>query len=333
MGGMAQVDLQAHCLALQAKVAARLLHPRRAPWKLFMGARLEQAMPGLGTAALVQATTTAVSAAVRGGRLSQRHAGYVQAFQQVGLQRHVARGDMSQQQVLLEPLVGNHSVGAATDGTMFSSPSHLPGGFTAGHVRPSQLRDVRHQLCFVPATDGLVLPSAWQQCLTSPAPRGWECDQQQQWARQEAAGQLQYYAVGADGMLRQMTLPPPTAAAVVWVQCCVVDVQQPQHPAALALEQQRRQQRYQRMVQQAQSSGMQPPPPLPSPPPVYFLVGEWDAIRVDPSVWGFGQLEGVLQYTVKTATLRLLQTQMVGVLGWEPGVGIRPRLFFFFFFF
>ena len=31
--------------AMQAKVAARLLHPRRAPWKLFMAAAMERAMP------------------------------------------------------------------------------------------------------------------------------------------------------------------------------------------------------------------------------------------------------------------------------------------------
>lgn len=328
MGGLGQVDLQAHSLALQAKVAAALLHPCRATWKQFMAASLERAMPGLGAAALTLATRVVVSAAARSGSLNARHAGYVQAFQQVGLHRHVAHASMSQEQVLLEPLVGNHSVGSAASGKMFASPSSLVGSVGAGlgPQQPRLLRDVWQRLQFQPAVDGLVLPSAWHQALTSPVPRGWECDPQQQWARREAGGQLQYFSVCADGALQPSVHPPPTAHAVAWASCCVVDVQHPQHQVAMALELQQRQQQHQQQVQQAHRDGVGPPP-FPQPPaPVLFLVGEWSAIRVDPSVWGFGQLMGVMQYTVKAATMRLVQSQMAGVVGWEPGVGIRPRL-------
>lgn len=330
MGGLGQVDLQAHCLALQAKVAAQLLHPKRAPWKQFMAASLEQALPGLGAAALTQSTRTAIRTAVQSGSLSARHAGYLQAFQQVGLHRHVPHAAMSQQQVLLEPLVGNHSVGSATDGTPFTSTSALPAALRAGSPlqRPTQLRQVRHQLHFQPAADGLLLPEPWQQALTSPAPASWECDQHQQWARQLVAGQWQYRRIMPDGKLRQAGAQVALQATAVtgWAQCCVVDVRWPLHPAAVGHEQQRRQRQHQQSVLHAQRHGLPPPPPAPPPAPDLYLVGEWSALRVDPSVWGFGPLMGVLQYTVKGATRRLLQSQMAGVRGWEPGVGIRPRL-------
>ena len=87
MGGIAQVDVQAHCLALQGKVAAMLLHPRRAPWKQYMAAALDRAMPGTGILALLQATNRDLQAATRSGRLQSRHAAYIAAFKQVGLQQ------------------------------------------------------------------------------------------------------------------------------------------------------------------------------------------------------------------------------------------------------
>jgi hypothetical protein len=51
MGGITQVDLRAHGLAMQAKVGAMLLHPRRAAWKQFSTAILQQAMPDHGVLA------------------------------------------------------------------------------------------------------------------------------------------------------------------------------------------------------------------------------------------------------------------------------------------
>jgi hypothetical protein len=44
MGGIAQVDLRAHGLAMHAKVGAMLLHPRQAALKQFSTAILQQAI-------------------------------------------------------------------------------------------------------------------------------------------------------------------------------------------------------------------------------------------------------------------------------------------------
>ena len=91
-----------------------------------MTAALERAMPGTGVLALLQASSRGVQAATRWGRLHSRHAGYIAAFTQVGLQRHAAHDSMTQQQVLLEPLVGNHSVGSAADGKLCLVHWYLP---------------------------------------------------------------------------------------------------------------------------------------------------------------------------------------------------------------
>jgi hypothetical protein len=62
-------------------------------------------------------------------------------------------------------------------------------------------------------------------------------------------------------------------------------------------------------------------------------MGPWDEVQVDPRVWGFGKV-GLLAYTVKVATQRLVQAQCRDVKGWVekkkkgwvPGYGVRPRL-------
>ena len=115
MGGLAQVDVRAHAVAMQAKVAARLLWPHRQPWKVYMQHAWERHLPGLGVAVLVQSTRHTRSAA-----LNARHALYIDAFSQVGLHRHVSHSSMSQQQIRLERLVGNLSIGKVTDGEMFA---------------------------------------------------------------------------------------------------------------------------------------------------------------------------------------------------------------------
>ena len=142
MGGVGQVDLQSHETALQAKVAAQLQHPKRAVWKQLMTASLEKAFPNLGAAVLTQAVKSAVRAAKSSGRLSVRHAAYVEAFMAVGLNRHIPHEQMSMQQLRLEPLVGNHSICSTTDGKCFSSSSTIAqalGQLTATTAQPAQL--------------------------------------------------------------------------------------------------------------------------------------------------------------------------------------------------
>ena len=54
-GGLAAADVALQAVAMRAKVAARLLHPQRKPWKSLARATFESAFPGVGVAALVMA--------------------------------------------------------------------------------------------------------------------------------------------------------------------------------------------------------------------------------------------------------------------------------------
>ena len=297
-GGMAQVDVRAHCLALQAKVGAMLLHPRTAAWKQFMAASLQRAMPDTGILALIQAKGAQVQVALRAGHLNARHAGYIAAFQQVGLHRRVQHQAMTKQQILLEPLVGNYSVGTAADGQPFLSGSALPAALCgpANTPRPKQVRDVVDALQLQPATDGLVLPQQWHAILDAPAVSTWQCDQTGAWVKGSGAA----YKVREDGSLLQVNALPDASATWQWLDSCVVNTapgQQTQTAAAAA--------------------------PI---TPTLFLVGAWSQVAIDPSVWGFGLGMAVLQYTVKAATERLLQFQCCQLPGWVPGRGLRPRL-------
>ena len=53
LGGLQRADVPLQVEALQAKLAAMLLHPKRHPWKVLMRRAFERQVPGLGPAALV----------------------------------------------------------------------------------------------------------------------------------------------------------------------------------------------------------------------------------------------------------------------------------------
>jgi hypothetical protein len=294
-GGMAQVDIRAHGLALQAKVGAMLLHPRKAAWKQFMTAILKRAMPDAGALAFLHVKGSAVQAALRAGQLPTRHAGYIQAFQQVGLHRRTKHQDMLKQQILLEPLVGNYSIAAVADGQPFLSGAALPAAVrgAVGTPRPCQLRDIMPRLQFQPTADGLVMPQQWQTVLTGPTISQWQCAQSDSWVR----GSAGVYRVREDASLLPATSLPAGSSTWVWEDCCVVC------PDPLAQD-----------PEEDQDEAL------------LYLVGAWPRVLIDPSVWGFGTTLGLLQFTVKAATARLLQFQCVRLTGWEPGRGLRPRL-------
>ncbi|KAF8064476.1 Retrovirus-related Pol polyprotein from transposon TNT 1-94 [Scenedesmus sp. PABB004] len=115
--------------------------------------------------------------------------------------------------------------------------------------------------------------------------------------------------------------PPEAVAAGGWEDCCVVDAAQAPRPAAGA----------QRAA--AGAPGAAAPaeqPEMHSRARRWFLVGFWPGVRVDPSVWGLGHAATVMQFTVRGATLRLLQLrcarEVTPARGWTPGVGCVPGL-------
>ena len=301
LGGIGQVDVAAHITAMQAKVAAALLHPHRRAWKQFMRANLERAVPGVGVQLLLSQSAGPAAAAAR-RRLKPRHAAYVAAFQAVGLHRRIPHEQMSVQQVKLEPLVGNHSIANAVTGGLFSTHSGLPSGLQRLPAGVT-LGQASSRLSYQPAVDGLVLPAAWQQMLQQPTqPEAeWQLNAQLQLVlQQREEGGAVWYSLQPDGSLACLQ-DPPIQLGGTWVPCCVVFATKGGP---------RKEQRQQ--AQQQDSA--------------YYLVGAWEDVQVDPSVWGFGEAGGVLRYTVKAATQRLLQLQCSSLPGWVPGYGVRPRL-------
>jgi hypothetical protein len=118
--------------------------------------------------------------------------------------------------------------------------------------------------------------------------------------QQREEGGADWYSLQPDGSLACLQ-DPPIQLGGTWVPCCVVFATKGGP---------RKEQRQQ--AQQQDSA--------------YYLVGAWEDVQVDPSVWGFGEAGGVLRYTVKAATQRLLQLQCSSLPGWVPGYGVRPRL-------
>jgi hypothetical protein len=308
-GGIASVDVQAHVTAMQAKVMAALLHPHRHAWKLFMRANLELAAPGVGVRMLLQHQSSAQAAAAQRRRLTPRHAAHVAAFKALGLHRRLPHGEMSVQQIRLEPVLGNHSVANAVTGGLFSSVNSLP-----GHMQPRTagmtLGQVAAQLSYQPAADGLVLPAEWQHTLQQPVqpPAPWKADGQGKWVWQRDDGEGVWWEVQPDGGLGCLDAEPALPPGTALEPCCIVlaPVGGPRK----------------RLKQRQQSGGAEGE----DVPMALYFVGLWRDVQVDPSVWGFGQDLALLQYAVRDATRRLVQFNCRSHKGWVPNLGVRPRL-------
>ena len=308
-GGIACVDVQAHVTAMRAKVAAALLHPHKRAWKPFMQHSMEKAAPGVGLRLLVQQLTGPAAASAH-RQLNSRHTAYIAAFQELGLHRRIAHDSMSAQQLQLEPVVGNHSVASAVTGAMFTSARALPNslqqrsaGVTLGQVAGS--------LSFQPAVDGLVLPAAWQHTLQQQQQQqqgsGWEVDSSNSWVRQHGSdSRTDWFAVQQDSSVKRLGAPPELPDNTTFQQCCVVRAQAPGS-------------RTQQQQQQVGEGREQPAP-------VLYLVGQWERVQVDPSVWCFSDKLTPLEYSVREATRRLVQFRGRSLPGWVPGLGVRPRV-------
>ena len=307
-GGIACVDVQAHVTAMQAKVAAALLHPHKRVWKAFMQASLERAAPGVGLRLLVQQPSGPAAVAVR-RRLNPRHAMHVAAVQELGLHRSCAHDRMSVQQLHLEPVLSNHSIASAVTGVMFTSARALPSHIQR-HSAAVTLGQVAPHLSFQPAVDGLVLPAAWQSTLQQQQQQSvgvwWEIDASGRWARQHvSSSRIDWYELQQDNSMVQLGAPPELPEDAAFQQCCVVRAPKPGS----------RKRQQQQQQQQQQDDGER-----------YYLVGRWDQVEVDPSVWRFAPKLKLLEFSVREATRRLVQFKCRSLPGWVPEWGVRPRV-------
>ena len=106
LGGLGRADIHVQCLALHAKVAASLLHPRRHPWKVLMRRAFERWKPEHGVAALV---STLLPVADGAGDYV-RHLAYWKGLHALSPFRLVAPEGLPTYHMLGEQLVRNAQV-------------------------------------------------------------------------------------------------------------------------------------------------------------------------------------------------------------------------------
>jgi len=325
LGGLRRADIPAHSMALNAKVAAALLHPRRHPWKVLMRRAFQRMVPRLGVAALVSQLRP-VACAGRPARLM----GYWKAFYALQPHRLVPATVLPVDRVLAEQLLHNAQVKGFTvnEAVLGKLPDPLvpvlgpcptmasvravlqAGGAGLTHTARQWVPKVRAllPLPWGAMVDLAVLPeSRW---LASTC-GSWACRGQE------------FFPVRLDGRLGKpedvQQLAPGVSglqwceAAVVWCpvakgQELLVEVAPDPHlavvPAFAAAEGEACQ------LQAWLMPGVGP--------------GE---SQVDPNVWGVGRLP-VSSFVVSAATDRLKVLGMARLKDeFVPCEGVRPRLF------
>jgi hypothetical protein len=110
LGGLQRADIPLQIEALQAKVAAMLLHPKQLPWKVLMRRGFERLVPGLGPAVLV----SQLRPMERQGR-SGRLVGYWKALRSLAPHRRVEPGGLSAHHALRERLAMSTRVSTAAE--------------------------------------------------------------------------------------------------------------------------------------------------------------------------------------------------------------------------
>ena len=125
------------------------------------------------------------------------------AFAGLGVQRWVAREEMTRAQVEVERVAGNLSVGDGLRGLPLRTAVALPAPLAAAGLqgRSATLRDAAPLLCWRPELDGVVVPEAWAATLCAPAVAGWEVTADGAWVRRAGAGDATVHRVAADGGL------------------------------------------------------------------------------------------------------------------------------------
>ena len=323
LGGLRRADIPAHSMALNAKVAAALLHPKRHPWKVLMRRAFQRMLPGLGVAALVSQLHPVASA----GRPARLLA-YWKAFHALRPHRLVAAAALPADRVLSEQLLYNAQIKGftAAQAVVRALPPSL-GPVLGSCPSVAAVRRVLH------ADDGAfpqpvlqrvgavraLLPEAWGSVVDAPVlPEpawlvssclGWVCRAQE------------LFSVWPDGRLGPPdAVPPPDWGVVQWRSAVVVWCPVLKGQELLVM--------------------VEPDPHLAQVPAIATPAGETCKLqawllpdvgqgegRVDPNVWGIGRLP-VSSFVVSAATDRLKVLGMARLKDdFVPCEGVRPGLF------
>ena len=330
-GGLSAVDIRTQIDALQAKLIARLAHPRRHPWKVLMAAAISASAPAhLGVALPYYPTAHLPRRAARGRPpLRPRHADYLSAMRRMVPHRARPASDMTFYEVMVEPLFDNASVRHPHSHEVVTLTS-LTGGALAAAQRHGLLRvrDLRQTL-LNPASSGdpglqpllALLPPHWQAQVTrpdTPSPTHFCNASCTHVSTSLAFGSphCQVFQVLEDGRLSQATAPGPQPAWVsqAWHPCCVVLVDK---PAALLTREEHE------AVQVQLRSGATRDSVLVAKVP--YLVGRWDSLPLHPPLWAHGT-RSLLCFSVRLTALRARRLRAAAdVPGFILGNGVFPK--------
>jgi hypothetical protein len=331
LGGLRRADIPAQTMALHAKVAALLLHPKRHPWKVLMRRAFQRMLPGLGVAALVSQLHP-----VAGVGRPSRLMGYWKALYALRPHRLVAAADLPVDRVLSEQLLYNAQIRGLTvhQAVVRVVPAQLSSALGSCPSVAALRRVLRPSggVVWPPvvvqraATVRDLLPGAWRPAVEAellPGP-SWLVSPCGGWVSVARSGSVDVFSVWPDGRLAPATdLQLPAwfgpgaagwrAAKVVW--CPVVKGQE----LLVALEPD---------AHLAQAVAFSTPEGETSQLQAWLLpeagLGE---SQVDPNVWGLGRLP-LSSFVVSAATDRLKLLGMCRLKdAFVPCEGVRPGLF------
>lgn len=335
-GGLAAVDLRTQLDALQAKIVARMLHPRRHPWKVLMQAAIRArspahlgvALPFFPAAPLPRRATAARPA------LSTRHADYLGAMRRTAPFRAMAAADMPARGILREPLFDNACIRFAVTAECLSARPPLSPLAAAAVSRGLQrVCDLRSALRRWPGDAHLqqlltLLPDKWQSVATAATIplQGPFCDAAQElYATSTAFGSpdcvvrpiLPDGRVGNDAI----ALTATSLTARTWVPCCAIRVLK---PAAFMSREEREQ------LAEDRRRGV----------PFHlldnslfgaayfatFVAGPWHLLDVSPAMWAHGPSMPLSLFVVRDVARRMRRLRAADkVDGYMAGRGCFPK--------
>ena len=309
-GGLGRVDVPTQVAALQAKVAAMLLHPRSHPWKVLMKHAFARAFPALGCSALVSQCRPSSGA---GLGLGTRRLAYWKSFAAVRPFRCVKPHILTSGHVQSERLLHNACIAPPGQSKLTTLPSALPPDcFTVGALKRA-LASEDPQVVAAAQSVYRLLPQSWQEHAQAGPCRAavWEVSSCGTWVRFRRPQQQPPLGVMSDGRLWPRPGQPP--GSTLWAPAAVTFAPCPRQQHTLVALQVGGG-HLSHVIRQIHK--WQP-----------YLLGKWSHAPVDPNVWGVSQSMPVSHFVARVARERMLHaTVRAAGRGYVPGEGVCPRI-------
>lgn len=347
-GGRGYPQLDTFAAAMQAKLIAGLLGPRRREWQPLLRQQLIEATGGDISGAVTQA------AQVRLGPPYARLAAHLSAFARLKVERVLQPARQSWHSVMAEPLLHNPLVGEGMQHLLARVPTlgwrYLRDAYDAWHAPGVGPKPLQLQMAFEVVRSQL--PAEWQTQLSTypPPPAPWEVaelpaplrpgDEPTFLVRLRDVAGAAGAGAGAAVLSEHWVTPSGRLALLedaVWAargwQRVPLDQLEWQPAAVAAVRAPEERLTWEERRQQRLPLEQRPPWPMEQ-----WLLGRWSQVWLDPTVWGWRRgavVVSLLTFTVREARLRLNQMEWErkepqvredAGLPYQPGLGVWPRL-------